>query len=194
VGGAAVWAPITAQDVSGIVTYSATPPGSPYDGQLWACPVATGVVWMFRFNQGASSLPWEFVGGGGLEADVDSTAAISSAAANTWYDDASQPTLTLPRAGTYQIDFGGAITAQVGSVSVQVRYGLWQTPPSGSLTDTGYYGQGSSYNVTVCTVARSVQVGFGVAGCVLRVRALTETATNIYLARRWLRVRPMNVA
>jgi hypothetical protein len=86
---------------------SATPPGSPVDGQFWLLPAdaTNGVQWMFRYNAGsASAYKWEFVGGAPLSHEVAGDESTTSA---TYVDLGTLgPTVTVPRAGDFMVAFG----------------------------------------------------------------------------------------
>ena len=106
---------------------SATPPGSPVDGQLWAMAPKTGSVWVFRYNTGsASAYKWEFVGGPPLHAEV---AASQNMAANASYIALATagPSVTLPRAGDYLVSFGAGITGNADASHVWMSFDIGAT-------------------------------------------------------------------
>ena len=87
---------------------SATPPATPIEGQLWATQPAAGVVWVFRYNAGsASAFKWELVAGSPLVAEQ--TADFNTTSTTYVDGTAALPVLTLPRAGDYDLSFGGRI-------------------------------------------------------------------------------------
>jgi len=106
---------------------SATPPGSPVDGQIWYLPAAAGVTWAFRYNAGsASAYKWEFIGGLPMMAYNNTAGSVGSA--NTWTDIGGVPQITTPRAGDYKIDIqarlaNGATAGQAGFVTAVVSGG-----------------------------------------------------------------------
>lgn len=77
-------------------TYSASPPGSPVDGQLWFLPLAAGSTWQFRYNASAPTNKWEFVGGAPL-ITVDNTSRVT-VVGWTWFGEGA---ITTPRSGLY---------------------------------------------------------------------------------------------
>ena len=94
---------------------SATPPGSPFEGQLWGLSPTAGVVWVFRYNAGsASAYKWEFVGGPPLYqeqtnfngSDVTNSTVYIAPPTN------AGPDITIPRAGDYDVLIGGQISGQ----------------------------------------------------------------------------------
>lgn len=89
------------------ISYGASPPASPADGDLWCLPVDTtnGVMWMFRYRAAsASAYKWEFVGG----APIKSEGGAASNVTGTTYVDFGV-SITLPRAGDYQFRWGASM-------------------------------------------------------------------------------------
>jgi hypothetical protein len=88
-----------------IFSRGVTPPASPQDGDLWqfAADAPNGVYWMLRYNAGSgSAFKWEYLGGAPLGGDqVGADSVVNSAS----YLNA-EPSLTLPRAGDYDVLFG----------------------------------------------------------------------------------------
>lgn len=89
------------------------PPGDPssealpYDGQelYYLADAANGIWWHFRYRAMSSSpYKWEFIGGSDLVHEVDDRQTTTS----TSYVDLTTvgPTLTLPLAGVYDIEWG----------------------------------------------------------------------------------------
>jgi hypothetical protein len=84
-------------------------PAAPYDGQVVyyqnASMATDGVVWTFRYNSAnASSYKWELVGGSSWIDEVttaETTTSTSYAALAT-----AGPSITVPLAGVYIIQFG----------------------------------------------------------------------------------------
>ena len=122
VGGAAVWAAITPQDVANI-PYGSSLPASPYDGQeavLVDSVTNPTYQWRFRYNAGSTSAyKWEFVGGTDV---VAGGGAFASNAASAWQ---GGPTIfTLPRAGDYKLFVQSRATNSSG-VAAQANLGYW---------------------------------------------------------------------
>ena len=65
-----------------------------------------GVVWMFRYRSAGGTYKWEFIGGGYWEKEVDATEAITAAYPN--YSDSATvgPSITVPLAGEYVLEYG----------------------------------------------------------------------------------------
>lgn len=96
------------------VTYGASPPGSPVNGDLWMFPAdaTNGVIWQFRYNSSsASAYKWEFVGGSPI---IKFVAAFEGTLANTsngwtWTATTPGPDLNAPRAGDYICSYCGQV-------------------------------------------------------------------------------------
>jgi hypothetical protein len=102
---------------------SATPPGSPADGQLWFFPAYAGVVWQFRYNAGsASAYKWEFVGGPPFMIFAPD---YTPPTAGTWYTDTTPgSTILVARAGEYI----GSTSANLGAAAGNTGNYLAFTP------------------------------------------------------------------
>lgn len=81
---------------------------TPGDGYIYVADSTNGVLWQFRFYKPAGATGyWAFVGGPPLYAEVATSESTTSGS----YTDLTTvgPTITLPFAGNYRIDFGAAI-------------------------------------------------------------------------------------
>jgi hypothetical protein len=100
--------------------YATTLPASPVDGQIATLVdslTAPTYIWRFRYVAGiADAYKWVFIGGGPLLA---SGAAVDSSA-STSYVFVSGPTLTFPRAGIYDVEFGASFYHSGGGANAQV--------------------------------------------------------------------------
>jgi hypothetical protein len=164
---------------------SATPPGSPVDGQLWFFPAdAAGTVWQFRYNAGsASAYKWEFVGGAALVAAY--LAAQPVGPATTWVPGA--PYISIPRNGEYLIDYSGIWNINVGAA--QCHMGAWTTTtivPSSS----GYGGNGEVFTLARPNIG-PVALAAGTSN--LQMAYWTAVANN-QVQDRLLGVRPVRVS
>jgi hypothetical protein len=167
--GAVVWAPIAAADLpaQAVPTYGTSFPASPADGAYHVLVDSTTAPiwqWLFRYNASSSSAyKWEFVGG--TPASISFVPA-SPIVLNTlpaqpfggWYaPNAAGSTLTLPRAGDYDLamtavfDPNGtstyAFVAPVVGTSLSPSGGLI---PRGevNLVSTSFYMTGSFVDFT----------------------------------------------
>jgi hypothetical protein len=126
--------------------YGTMLPGSPVDGQefiLVDSLTNPTYQWRFRYNAGSTSAyKWEFIGGTELRAIADATmAALTHAAANTYYDLPTPVSVVVPRAGEYVIVFGSRRAIPGGN------YDLHLAPKIGAAAasdnDSIEYGQTS---------------------------------------------------
>ena len=92
------------------ITYSATPPASPADGDEWVLPVdaTNGVMWRFRYNASSgSAYKWEFVGGISIQVSGDSNTLLQSltqiGVTGYYYWNNASGKVTVPRAGVYRL-------------------------------------------------------------------------------------------
>jgi hypothetical protein len=125
VSGIPVWSAIAPSDVGlpKITTsaFSAGPPASPANGDIWN---ATGVdgggaVWTFAYNAGSSSAyKWEFIGGTPFTTIAGASGLINAGyavSAPNWYSPGSGYNYTIARPGDYLLRDG---VATVGSATV----------------------------------------------------------------------------
>lgn len=164
-------------------------PGSPFDGQevYFSADPTNGIVWHFRYRSAsASTYKWEFVGGSPLFAEVSTNQNIAIGAGVV---DPSTvgPTITVPRAGDYEITF--SLEAQM----------------SASGTAGGGVQVNGSYDSTTEVFAGVISSGSGTPNRTPVRRNVTTAATDIKLryfatgsgttsvGNRILAVRPIRV-
>jgi hypothetical protein len=109
------------------VPYGTTLPASPADGQeaiLVDSTSSPSYQWRFRYNAGSSSAyKWEFVGGAPWRSG--SSGNIQNTVDSTWeYVAAVAPTLTVPRAGVYNVQFGALSTTTGAGNIINVGVGV----------------------------------------------------------------------
>jgi hypothetical protein len=106
------------------VTYSATIPASPTDGDTWIYPAdaTNGIMWTFRYRAGsASTYKWEFIGGSPLAVTVDTEDSVTSA---TYAALTNAQTLTIPFAGDWNIELSAHMRPSIDNNNV-VKTGWW---------------------------------------------------------------------
>lgn len=93
-----------------LAPYVTVLPGSPVDGQevIYGADAANGVMWHLRYRSAGVTNKWEFIGGAPL---VHEVVASYVTGAGTNADTTSGPTLTVPLAGVYDVEFGFRATA-----------------------------------------------------------------------------------
>ena len=112
------WSSIAQGSITTSGLFSAGPPGSAGDGDVWEAlavdtsdlSTTSGTVWMFRYNASSSSTyKWEFIGGSPYQADGNPNSALNAltqVGASGYYYDAATMAWTAARAGDYIIDGG----------------------------------------------------------------------------------------
>jgi hypothetical protein len=166
---------------------SATPPGSPVDGQLWLYPVGGGIVWQFRYNAGsASAYKWEFIGGAPIYFNAGS---LTLATANVFTDIGSGPTFTLPRGGDYLVQFACQVqaVAYASPYNIDLQALAGATPgPLVTFVATAGFG-GVFLNSTVVLSGRS-------AAEVVKIQGRIASAQSTTFSNPWLYVTPIRVS
>jgi hypothetical protein len=179
---------------SGVIgpTLVAALPANPVDGQecYFIADVANGVIWHLRYRAASSSAyKWEVVGGPPLYSRVDTGEQTAS---TSWVDLATVgPSITVPLAGDYDLDWGAYISTGVvptGVPSAQMGISLNAGAPA---APTAYFNTGQQYaGTSVATQSRNT--GIPVGG-LLRAKYIIQNATQYYFALRFLRARPVRV-
>lgn len=176
-------------------TTSATPPGSPVDGDIWRLPAdaASGVYWLFRYDAAsASAFKWTFLGGAPLSSDV----ATQEATASGVYVDLATvgPSVTLPRAGDYDLLFGASMTDSANAARValaSVKLGAAATADSDS-TVFAHGAQGAGVSA-VASVNRGLRVTGMAASDVVKLQ-YRIAGGSVGFEKRWLKVTPVRVS
>jgi len=189
VSGAPAWAtPAT-------VSYGTTLPASPVDGQeaiLVDSTTNPTYQWRFRYNAGSTSAyKWELVGGSPARHEI----ATYESSNSTNYVDLTTvgPTLTLARAGEYEIVFGmqcdvGNTAGNGGHVTVKLGAAAAQDSDAIMLSyDSAATGQRASSSSR--TIVRTAAAGDTFK---LQYRAI-QFITNGYY-NRFLFIRPIRVS
>lgn len=127
-------------------SWSAGPPGSPSDGDIWIASGvdSNGVRWQFQYNAGsASAYKWEFIGGAPMYAATEADEATTSTTYTTLTT--AGPSLSLVRAGDWDVmiscetrnsgaNDGGVMSYDIGGTAADDGWGLYQV---GSSNSTG---------------------------------------------------------
>ena len=187
----------TLGDQYGIYRPVVVPPGGRLpakasDGQTATCVVdpVNGIVWSFRYRQGAP-LPyaWEFTGGSTVR---DVIAANESTSSGTYTNLATVgPTVTLPFSGDYRVRFSCQPNG-FGSASTAAVMGIFDgaTGPI-DIALTGLTGSASA-NITL---GQAITVTGANAGDILTAKYyITGGAGPVSFANRWMEALPVRVS
>ena len=160
------------------------------DESEWCYPADTtnGVVWRLKYNSGsASAYKWEFVGGAPMYAAVATDETTASAA----YVDLATvgPSVTVPRAGDYEVDFGATMWNATGNSNcyTAVKRGAAATSDNDAATQNGVT------TAAGVAVSRKIVMTGLAASDVLKLQHKTGGTTGHFIFR-WIAVRPVRVS
>lgn len=168
---------------------STTPPTATNE-QMWFYPADTtnGVVWALKYNSGsASAYKWECVGGASMCLEV----ATDETTASTTYVDLATvgPSITVPRAGDYEVEWGASVWNATGGVAeyVAVKRGAAATADADAATvSPAQAAPGTS-------IARKKVFTGLAASDVLKLQCKVNGGTGHFIFR-WISVRPVRVS
>ena len=182
------WVPIGGV---GSLPYATSLPTSPVDGQeaiLVDSLTAPTYTWRFRFNSlSSSAYKWEFVGGAPITVGPVGSMATTSTA---WIALTNGPTVALPRAGDYILQWGTRGQAQ-NNVTADISARSWNGSVSGagSTVVTG----GTSNYLTGNTAVTERWLGQAAATALSLQVALTAGGSATY-EKAWMSLTPVRVA
>lgn len=176
------------------VFYGATPPAVPWDGDEWTFPAGSnGELWRFRYNAAsANAAKWEYLGGSALAhyiATQETTASATAADMTT-----VGPTLTTPRAGDYEAEWGAwaynsSVTGEApvylsvaGTVQNLVGFGIYHWEPSS--------GTGA---ITIESDSTAARINAVAASAVVKCMYGAPVGGTSNYGNRWLKLRPVRV-
>lgn len=172
---------------------SATPPGAPGDGQLWAMPIvpAAGIVWMFRYNPAGTTYLWEFVGGAPQLALVDTEEGpLTSGAFGNLAT--VGPDITVPRAGQYLVEFGATLRTDLSAAFRLACSPALNAGVASNVDQASVAGPSPGGNSHEASVTRTLFKTYAAAD-VIRLQYYATGATNTYASKRWVKVLPRRV-
>jgi len=178
-------------------TLAAGPPGSPKDGDIWIATAVdgNGTRWQFQYNAGsASAYKWEFIGGVPMLAAVatgENTTSTTYAALTT-----AGPSLTLARAGDYQVTVEAFITAPLNAgigFFAQMSYDVGGTAASDVWANVNTNAVNSATSVIQSCVATQLQAGLS-ASTALVSKYKSTSGTTAGFSHRVLRAIPVRVS
>jgi hypothetical protein len=166
-------------------------PGSPIDGQecYYLADATNGVVWHLRYRTASSSAyKWECVGGSSLSAEVEAQSATVTS--TTYIDVSTGPSLVVPLAGDYQVDWGALSSGSVATaiIASSIKRGaaaavdadaLLQQPPG-----VNYFNAGPGH--------RRKRMNALAASTTLAMQHKANNGTMNF-SNRWLAVQPVRV-
>lgn len=156
--------------------YVSALPAAPIDGQevYYVASTASGVVWHLRYNAASSSsYKWEFVGGAPMfSQDAPVSSRSASATTSTWLGTTSDPAVTVPLAGDYEVIHSAKLSVSSGAATlgVGVKVGSTEAALTHVLTSTNYESVGT---------AAQTPTGHGVITGVAASTALTQRYIEI---------------
>lgn len=164
-------------------------PVAPVDGQeiIYVADAAKGVLWHLKYNASSASIyRWEVVGASKLYAEFNT--ADNGTASTTYVSLTNDPTVTVPLAGDYDIDFGAycygdSATARATFMSIDSGTAANDFEAVPWLVTSGV-GQGPG--------SRRIGRTGVAASTVIRPKFRTVSATSFW-TRRWLAVTPVRV-
>lgn len=189
----AIGADIKALQTNGNIVSSL--PGSPVNGQEcnYLADSTNGVVWRLKYRTASSK--WHFIGGGSMSHSVDASES-RAVVALTWADLTTVgPTLTIPLAGDYIVEFGCNVLAPTGYVA---------NASGGAIINVGGTLDGNT-NITFGT-GPAGGAGNGEQSNISYARKMTFTAAQVvkmqYISAgsafnfrwRWLKITPIQVS
>jgi hypothetical protein len=174
--------------------YSAGPPASPGDGDIWIATAVgvNGERWTFQYNAGsASAYKWEFLGGSDVEVEDDGTVtALSTTYVLGTAGTGSPQSLTLARGGDYLV--GHACSTVVPAGGITCTIGMRAT----GVADRNGQQISAVAGTTLCATAFQTRMnGITAGGTITPVYSLSSTASgSMQMQVRKLWCRPVRIA
>ena len=179
--------------LAGVFGTGSSPPGSPSDGMIWRLPAdsANGVYWFFQYDSSQATYKWV---GLGSARPMSSEVSTSETRNNAAYGDLTTvgPSVTVPRAGDYLVQFGCNIIAPASVVDVgqvAVKRGAAATAD----VDRVLFAVPSSASTQATSVARTIRMNGLAASDVLKLQYKNSAGGNTSFQYRWLNVTPVRV-
>lgn len=165
-----------------------TPPSSPSNGDTWMYNGATGIWWMFVYDNTEATYKWKFVGGSPY--GVGPTGATTGSP-TTWTAIGAIGSYSFPRSGYYEINFGSVELGNNGTwsssydVYLQCDYG-------------GSKGTAAAFSASAVWAAGAVhsreRTGATTAGTILQLGWFCQSAQSSRVGNAWLTVLPVQVS
>lgn len=173
--------------LAALVTVSATPPARAFHGQLWLYQ-ASGLAWLFRFNENAATHKWEFLGGGSWSNHV---AAAETTSSGTYVNLATAgPALTVPFTGDWAIRHGCHLKQATSGIAFQsVALGAAAATDGESVAVTNANSHDNYIPAAILLPPAALTAADAVA-CKYKASTLQVAAFR----DRWLEVEPIRVS
>jgi len=167
--------------------YGTSLPASPADGMEYILVDSVtnpSYQWRFRFNAGQAALgyKWEFVGGAGAYSRSDVANAVSSTG---FVDPANNCAFTVPRAGEYEVEFGGNLNFQ--NLILSVKKGGAATSDADGIGAAS----GGAMSFQGHRLIRSAGLN---AGDVVKLQFRSTSGSSITNNQRYMKVTPLRVS
>jgi hypothetical protein len=177
------------------ITRGTTPPSNPVDGDRWIY-TGSGFTWEFIYDSSETTYKWKFLGGGSITAIVTTDETFTDDSA--FHDPTTPgPTVTVPRAGDYEVESSASI--YFASQGAERGVGGGVLASSGTWDSSGLGGSGATWQLSTSLGRNTQGSGWGIvrgmsASGTLKLQVFAETDTGTSHARnRTVRVRPIRV-
>jgi hypothetical protein len=176
--------------LASVAGFSSSPPGSPTDGMIWRPKPQAGVFWKFMYDSSEGTYKWVFVGGGPMYSVSETDGSWNN---TSYVDPTTTPaaSLTIPRAGVYEITFGATVAIAVADMEMRVAVKLGSAATSSDDSASTISPNSSGRDQTMHrTIIRTLSASDVVK---LQYKSAGATGTST-LRAHWLYVRPVQVS
>lgn len=168
------------------------PPAGPNDGDIWIATMANGVRWQFQYNATSiSAYKWEYIGGSELSSEV---AASSTTNSGVYVDpNGGVCSITLLRAGDYDIRFGANLEISTPVANAQIVYGtsIAGAAPDNNYAITLYENGGVAVEISAHRERRKTDIA---ANSVIKNQWSVVGATVQSMFGQWLKIAPVRIS
>ena len=164
-----------------------SPPANPVDGNQW---IHTPTYWQFVYDSTETTYKWKFIGGPPMSHEINT----AEANANGAYGDLATvgPTITLPRAGDYEVSFGCMIVAPLNfaeGASAAIKRGAAATSDNDLIQ---FFNPANAANQSV-SEARQIRITDMAASAVVKMQYKVIISAATVFGYRWMKVTPVRV-
>ena len=179
------------------ITFNPTPPSNPIHGQEWILPFdpASGIYWRFFYDAITAGLTYRWVFIGGCPANNVGVNVNNTNTPNGYWPTTGFPSLTIPRAGKYLCNFGGAMGDGNGTLNVAVDFTFQLSVNAGAPLGSNAAGVIPIWPWHIAAASSTAFVLTLNAGDVVWLRANTNVASkNLTVIMSFLEITPACVA